>query len=104
MTSTEAISPQLTRMVDIMLAPSTEPETDMDTPNQPTPITGYRVLNEDEVKQINALKECGQNMEKLINVMRGHSEIDQRWLSIGATHLQQGIMALVRSIAKPTSF
>ena len=30
--------------------------------------------------------------------------LDQRWVSVGATDLQQGFMALVRSIAQPTTF
>lgn len=29
---------------------------------------------------------------------------DQRWVSIGATHLQEGFMAVMRAIAKPTTF
>lgn len=29
---------------------------------------------------------------------------DKRWVSIGATHLQQGFMAVIRGIAKPTTF
>ena len=33
------------------------------------------------------------------------SNIDSvRWIEIGKDHLQQGIMALVRAIARPTSF
>lgn len=33
-----------------------------------------------------------------------NKDIDQRWVSIGATELQQGLMALTRAIAKPTFF
>ena len=29
---------------------------------------------------------------------------DPRWLAIGRTHLQEGFMAAIRSIAKPTTF
>jgi hypothetical protein len=32
------------------------------------------------------------------------SEVDQRWVTIAATQLQQGGMALTRSIAKPDFF
>jgi hypothetical protein len=30
--------------------------------------------------------------------------IDRRWIAIGKTHLQQGIMALVRAVTQPESF
>jgi hypothetical protein len=30
--------------------------------------------------------------------------LDQRWISIGATELQQGFMAVIRGIAQPTTF
>jgi hypothetical protein len=31
-------------------------------------------------------------------------ELDQRWISIGATHLQEGLMALTRGVTKPEFF
>lgn len=30
--------------------------------------------------------------------------IDQRWVSIGATDLQRGFMAVIRGIAQPSTF
>jgi hypothetical protein len=30
--------------------------------------------------------------------------LDQRWISIGATDLQRGFMAVIRGIAQPTTF
>ena len=30
--------------------------------------------------------------------------LDQRWVSIGATDLQTGLMALTRGVAQPTTF
>ena len=44
--------------------------------------------------------ELGQLVEKL----RANPGLDQRWVSIGATHLQQGLMGLTRSVAQPTFF
>jgi hypothetical protein len=72
--------------------------------NQNTPIKGYRDLREDEIGQINAIKLHGENLELLCKMLSGMAEIDQRWVSIGRTHLQQGLMALVRAVAKPTTF
>lgn len=72
--------------------------------NQHNMITGYRDLTIDEINAMNHVKDQGQRLEHLIDNMRSQVDLDQRWVSIGATHLQQGIMALVRAIAKPESF
>lgn len=72
--------------------------------NQHNMITGYRDLTIDEINAMNYVKDQGQRLEHLIDEMLSQSDLDQRWVSIGATHLQQGIMALVRAIAKPESF
>lgn len=68
-----------------------------------TPIKGYRTLTEAEIEAINTLKEAGAILETLISAMRLR-DADQRWVSIGATHLQQGMMALVRAVARPEGF
>ena len=67
-------------------------------------IVGYRELNEFEVEGMNNVKEMGKVIGDLIEYMRQADDIDQRWVSIGATHLQQGLMALTRAIAKPEFF
>ena len=88
----------------------------METMIQPK-VTGYRQLSEAEVALMNEGKApaelCGAYVEKL----RQHGDtnragtavvtgpkLDQRWISIGATDLQRGFMAVIRGIAKPTSF
>jgi len=88
----------------------------METFTQPK-ITGYRQLTEQEAALMNegkALAEaCGAYIEKL----RRHKDsppregdkregppLDQRWISIGATDLQRGFMAVIRGIAQPTTF
>lgn len=79
-------------------------------------ITGYRQLSEAEAALMNEGKalaaQCGEYIAKL----RLHPDanrpgdgnfphpLDQRWVSIGATQLQQGWMAVVRGIAQPTTF
>lgn len=67
-------------------------------------IRGYRQLSEFEQKAINEAKALGDSLGAVVAAMRTQSNIDQRWLSIAETHLQQGMMALVRSIAKPEGF
>ncbi len=47
-------------------------------------------------------EQCGAYVEKLYTSYS--DSINHRWVSIGATDLQTGFMALMRSIAKPTTF
>lgn len=72
--------------------------------NQHRKITGYRELNEAEIAAMNEVKQKGVELGELVKKLRDNDEFDQRWLSIGATDLQTGLMALTRAIAKPTFF
>lgn len=72
--------------------------------NQHRSIKGYRDLNSDEVTLMNTIKETGKALGELVEHLRTLPDLDQRWISIGATDLQQGLMALTRSVAKPTFF
>lgn len=72
--------------------------------NQHRQIKGYRELSQDEIDAMNTIKAHGKELGELIEQLRSREGIDQRWVSIGATELQQGFMALTRSIAKPDSF
>jgi hypothetical protein len=79
--------------------------------NQHRHITGYRELSEAEIALMNEGKalaeQCGAFCEKLMKAefaKTSDQEPDKRWCAIGRTHLQEGFMALIRSIAKPTTF
>lgn len=72
--------------------------------NQHRKIAGYRELNESEIATMNHVKQQGELLRDLIDLMKSRDDVDQRWINIGQTHLQQGIMALVRAVAQPTSF
>ena len=67
-------------------------------------IKGYRELTQEEIDQMNVIKAMGIEIESIINVLGDMDSTDKRWLSIGETDLQKGLMSLVRSIAKPTTF
>lgn len=69
-----------------------------------TTIVGYRNLSAEEVSLINKIKETGKQLEVLVTEVKEFPTIDRRWMAIGQTDLQTGLMALVRSIAKPDSF
>ena len=72
--------------------------------DQHTKITGYRDLSQGEIDAMNAVKAEGARLGLLIEELRVNSNIDQHWVDIAETHLQQGVMAAVRSIARPNSF
>jgi hypothetical protein len=91
----------------------------METFTQPK-ITGYRQLTEAEVALMNEGKALAEQCGAYIAKLRRHPDVarapsspdidmnavplDQRWISIGATDLQRGFMAVIRGIAQPTTF
>ena len=88
----------------------------METFTQPK-ITGYRQLSEAEVALMNEGKALAEQCGAYVAKLRCHKDcvraqgdnrdeppLDQRWISIGATDLQRGFMAIIRGIAQPTTF
>jgi len=67
-------------------------------------IKGYRTLTNEEVGLINLIKSEGEVISLLVDRIKALPDVDQRWVSIGVTQLQQGFMALTRAVAKPTTF
>jgi hypothetical protein len=72
--------------------------------NQHREIKGYRELSAEEIASMNEVKTMGVALGELVAKLRAQPDLDQRWVSIGATDLQTGLMALTRSVAKPTFF
>ena len=72
--------------------------------NQHRQIKGYRELTQEEIDLMNAIKTKGTELGELVAKLRSTEGIDQRWVSIGQTDLQTGLMALTRAVAQPTSF
>jgi hypothetical protein len=79
--------------------------------NQHRKIKGYRDLSEAEIALMNTIKSEGvalewivTKLENLVAFPTGEVVPDPRWLAIGKTHLQQGLMALTRAVAKPDFF
>lgn len=91
--------------------------------NQHRKIKGYRELSQEEIDLMNEIKSKGAELGELIEKIR-KVHVDQRrttaddaeetdrinqaeperWVSIGRTHFQEGLMALTRSIAQPGFF
>ena len=87
----------------------------METSTQPK-IIGYRQPSEAEVALMYEGKELAMQVGAYIAKLRTHYDskggaqggtelhLDQRWISIGATNLQLGFMAVIRGIAQPNTF
>lgn len=91
----------------------------METMIQPK-IEGYRQLNDAEAVLMNEGKQIAAMVGEYVTKLQSHPHvaagepgqigndgkpfIDQRWIAIGKTELQQGFMALMRGIAQPTNF
>jgi hypothetical protein len=82
-------------------------------------IIPMKELTEEEVDMIFELRDMGIAMGKLSAKLRGMNpnpphgltveesgriHESNRWISIGTTHLQQGLMAFTRSVTKTDSF
>ena len=72
--------------------------------NQHRQIKGYRELTQVEIDLMNEIKTKGAELGELVSKLRTTEGLDQRWVSIGATDFQTGLMALTRSVAQPTFF
>jgi len=73
-----------------------------------TPIKGYRELTAEEIAEVNKLKELEAEVLAAVARLRDASRYDPepshsgfRWIAIGQTHIEQGFMALTRSVTKP---
>lgn len=72
--------------------------------NQHKMIKGYRDLDKDEIAAMNVIKSRAEVIKELVEDIRNLPGTDGRWVQIAEDHLQQGFMALTRSVAKPTTF
>lgn len=72
--------------------------------NQHRKIAGDRELTPAEVDLINAIKQQGGLLELAVEGVECMPDADKRAASIAKTHLQTGLMWLVRAVARPQGF
>lgn len=70
--------------------------------HQPIPVAGYKPQSQETIDKVNHNKELEELSLRAIDAYVIDPEVDQRWLAIGRTHLEQAWMAINRSIFKPT--
>lgn len=83
--------------------------------DQHTLISGYRDLSQEEIDLMNEVKAHGAALQVTLEkvksflarnswepVVEGAEPL--RWLAIGKTDLQKGLMAVTRAVARPGTF
>jgi hypothetical protein len=72
--------------------------------NQHRQIKGYRELSQVEIDLMNEIKQQGVALGELVKKLEDTPNLKARWIEIGKTDLQTGLMALTRAVAQPTFF
>lgn len=85
--------------------------------NQHKHIKGYRDLSQEEIDLMNEIKVKGEELRALINKVRAvadsvppvENDADEAdhpiyWVRSADSYMRNGIMALVRAVARPQSF
>lgn len=72
-------------------------------PTDGLPVAGYRPQSDAAIALVNGFKMLEEGLLRQIDTLRRSEAgvVDQRWLSIAQTSLEQGFMALNRSIFQP---
>lgn len=71
------------------------------TEHQPLPVAGYTTQSDDKVATVNENKQIEEEVLQQLDALKERSDVDQRWLAIGRTHIEQGFMAVNRAVFQP---
>ena len=65
------------------------------------PVAGYRPQSTEAVGLVNAMKASEERVLRALDTLGKRPDVDKRWLAIGRTSIEQGFMAVNRSVFKP---
>jgi hypothetical protein len=65
------------------------------------PVAGYRSQTSDAVAMVNLNKMMEERCLVVLDELKANPAIDQRWLAIGRTQLEQAWMAINRAVFQP---
>jgi hypothetical protein len=65
------------------------------------PVAGYKPQSELAVGLVNSNKNVEEAVLRVFDRLAASPLVDQRWLAIGRTHIEQGFMAANRAIFQP---
>ncbi|WP_323790125.1 cyclic nucleotide-binding protein [Thalassovita sp.] len=64
------------------------------------PVSGYRPQSKSAVETVNRSKYLEERVLRLLDELAA-SDVDKRWLAVGRTQIEQGFMAVNRSVFQP---
>ena len=65
------------------------------------PVSGYRPQSDGAVARVNGCKLLEESVLRVLDELAERDDVDKRWLAIGRTAIEQGFMAVNRSIFRP---
>lgn len=65
------------------------------------PVAGYRPQSSSKVDLVNANKALEEQCLRALDALAADPDTDKRWLAIGRTAIENGWMAVNRSVFKP---
>lgn len=71
------------------------------TEHQPLPVAGYTAQSDDRVATVNINKQIEEMVLQRLDDLKAQPDIDQRWLAIGRTSVEQAFMAINRAVFQP---
>lgn len=65
------------------------------------PVAGYKAQNDYNVARVNRNKQDEERILRGMDELKDKTKIDQRWLAIARTQMEQAFMAYNRAIFQP---
>jgi hypothetical protein len=65
------------------------------------PVKGYQAQTDKAIALVNRMKVMEEELLRELDAMANDMNIDQRWLAIGRTGIQQAFMVINRSVFQP---
>lgn len=65
------------------------------------PVAGYKPQGDGAVQAVNINKAIEELILRVLDMLAEDDAVDKRWLAVGRTQIEQGFMAVNRSVFKP---
>ena len=65
------------------------------------PVSGYRPQTATAVETVNIHKDMEERLLRHMDLLKADADVDQRWLAISRTGIEQAFMAMNRAVFKP---
>ena len=69
--------------------------------HQGLPLPGYMPQNEATLAIVRQNKAAEELVLRIVDTLQDRNDVDKRWLAVARTHIEQGFMAMNRSLLKP---